>query len=101
MSIRENFARALFVGLGAAALAACGGDREAEGETPVAEAEVSTELPESVISENQLEATANAAAQAASTPPAQVVVVPVPAGQGGAQQAGNAQMPAEQQQKGQ
>ena len=91
----RNFTRALFIGLGAAALAACSGDRQAEGETPVAEAEVSTELPESVVSDNQLEATANAAAQAASTPPAQVVVVPVPAGQGG--QAGNTQMPAEQQ----
>ena len=94
--IDRIFVRALVAGLGAAALAACGGDREAEGETPVAEAEVSTELPESVVSDNQLEATANAAAQAASTPPAQVVIVPVPAGQGGGQQTGNVQAPPQQ-----
>ena len=72
--------RSIFIALGAASLAACGGDREAEAETPVAEAEVSTELPETVVSDNRLEATANAAAQVASTPPSRVVVVPVPVG---------------------
>ena len=78
-----TFARSILIGLGAASLAACGGDREAEAETPVAEAEISTELPESVVSDNQLQATANAASQVASTPPSQVVVVPVPVGANG------------------
>lgn len=68
------------------ALSACEGDREAEAETPVSEAEVSTELPETVISDEQLDATANAAADLAATPPAQIV--PVPAGPGAAGQAG-------------
>ncbi len=53
------------------ALAACG-DREAESETPVAEAEVKTELPEQVVSDQQLQNTADAAAATASTPPAAV-----------------------------
>ena len=84
----------------AAALAACNDDREAEAETPVSEAEVSTELPESVVSDAALNATANAAAEVAATPPARVVPVPVPVGQGGngagadgqgAEAAGNAQ----------
>ena len=61
--------------IGAAALTACG-DREAEGETAVSEAEISTELPESVVSDEQLQAAADAAAQVAATPPPQVVVVP-------------------------
>ena len=66
-----------FVSVGAAlalsmgALAACG-DREAESETPVAEAEVKTELPEQVVSDQQLQNTADAAAANASTPPATV-----------------------------
>jgi hypothetical protein len=67
------------------ALSACGeGDREAEAETPVSEAEVSTQLPESVVSDEQLEATANAAADIAASPPAQIVPVPVGGGQPGA-----------------
>ena len=82
-SRKLTLSRTILIGLGAASLAACGGDREAEAETPVAEAEISTELPESVVSDNQLEATANAAAQVASTPPSQVVVVPVPVGANG------------------
>ena len=53
------------------ALAACG-DREAESETPVAEAEVKTELPEEVVSDQQLQNTADAAAANASTAPAAV-----------------------------
>ena len=66
-----------FVSVGAAlalsmgALAACG-DREAESETPVAEAEVKTELPEEVVSDQQLQNTADAAAAGASTAPATV-----------------------------
>ena len=73
-----------FVSVGAAlalsmgALAACG-DREAESETPVAEAEVSTDLPEQVVSDQQLQGTADAAAATASSPPPTVVAVPVPA----------------------
>ncbi len=60
------------------ALSACGdSERSAEAETPISEAEISTELPESVLSDNQLEATANAAAELAATPPGQVVGVPV------------------------
>ena len=62
----------------AAALAACGNDeRQAEAETPVSEAEVSTELPESVVSDEALNATAEAAADVAASPPP-VVAVPVP-----------------------
>ena len=52
--------------LSTGALAACG-DREAESETPVAEAEVSTDLPESAVSDAQLQGAANAAAAEAST----------------------------------
>lgn len=78
------------------ALAACDNTREAESETPVSEAEVSTELPETVVSDEQLEATANAAADMAATPPA--VVVPVPADGGNTQQptAGNGTQPQNQ-----
>lgn len=90
-----NFATAFRNSLGAAAvggllaLTACGeGERTAEAETPVSEAEVSTELPETVVSDNQLEATANAAAELAARPPAQVIPVPVPAGQAQQGQAG-------------
>ena len=57
-------ATALF---GAASLAACGGqERKAESETPVAEAEVTTELPESVVPEPALEQAAENAADRAS-----------------------------------
>ena len=52
--------------LTAGTVAACG-DREAESETPVAEAEVKTDLPESAVSDSQLQATADQAAAAAST----------------------------------
>ena len=51
-----------------AALAACGGKREAESATPVAEAEVSTSQPESAISDQALQNTADQAAVAASQP---------------------------------
>lgn len=94
MAFRQRMlCRSVLTALGAASLAACGGDREAEAETPVAEAEVSTELPETVVSDNRLEATANAAAQVASTPPSQVVVVPVPVGGNGQAGAGAAPPP--------
>lgn len=49
-----------------AALAACGDSREAEAETPVAEAEVQTELPETVISDAELQDAAEGAAEGAS-----------------------------------
>ena len=63
-----SVAAALALSMGA--LAACG-DREAESETPIGEAEVSTELPEQVVSDQQLQGTADAAAANASTlPPA-------------------------------
>jgi hypothetical protein len=53
-------------------LAACGdGKRTAEAETPISEAEVSTDLPEEAISDQDLQAMANAAAdQAAEVPSA-------------------------------
>jgi hypothetical protein len=52
------------------ALTACGGgDREAEAETSVSEAEVTSQLPEEVVSEEQLDAVATAAADAAASPP--------------------------------
>ena len=101
----NNCARAALPLIGAVALTACSGDREAEAETPVAEAEVSTELPESVVSDNRLEAAANAAAEVASSPRPEVVFVPVPAGGGaqgnqqsaqGQRQIGNSAAPANQ-----
>ena len=51
--------------VGGLALAACG-EREAEVEAGSGEAEVSTELPENVVSDTQLEAAAAGAAAAAS-----------------------------------
>jgi hypothetical protein len=53
--------------LSAGSLAACSGEREAESETPVAEAEVKTDLPEEAMSDAQLQGAADAAAAAAST----------------------------------
>ena len=89
MPLLRNTFRGLAVAAlvaGAVTVSACGeGDRTAEAETPVSEAEVSTELPEGVVSDQELQATANAAAEIVATPPAQVVPVPV----GGAQATGN------------
>jgi hypothetical protein len=53
-------------------LAGCGdGKRSAEAETPISEAEVATDLPEDAISDQDLQAMANAAAdQAAEVPSA-------------------------------
>lgn len=51
------------------ALSACGdGERTATAETSVAEAEVTTEMPEGAVSDAQLEAAANRAAANASQP---------------------------------
>lgn len=69
---------AVALAAGALTLTACEEDRSAEAETAVSEAEVSTELPEEVVSDAQLEATANAAADVAAAPPP--IVVPAPAG---------------------
>ena len=66
-------------------LAACDSERSAEADTPVSEAEVTTELPESAVSDEQLQATANVAADMAATPPPDIVAVPV---QGGGTAAG-------------
>ena len=53
--------------------------RTAHASTTVAEAEVSTELPPSQVSDEFLQATATVAAEAASVPHAAVVVPPEPA----------------------
>lgn len=66
------------------AVAGCENERTAEADTPVSEAEVSTELPDTVVSDEQLEATANVAADIAATPPPEVVPVPVTTGNGAA-----------------
>lgn len=59
----------LTVGLAAAALAACGDQtREAESKTPVAEAEVQTDLPAAAVSDQTLQQSADQAAAQASTP---------------------------------
>ena len=50
------------------ALAACSEKREAEVNTGTAEAEVSTTLPKSQVSDDQLEAAAQGAAAVAETP---------------------------------
>ena len=59
----------VFAAAAALALSACGNnERTAEAETSVAEAEVTTEMPEGAVSDAQLEATANRAAADASQP---------------------------------
>jgi len=75
-----SFAAALLAG--AAVLGACGNkEREAEADTGKAEAEVSTNLPESQVSDEQLRAAAEGAAAIAETPQgtATSVVVTPPA----------------------
>lgn len=62
------------------ALSGCEGERQAEANTAVSEAEVSTELPESVVSDDQLQTSAEVAANLAASPPPEVAVVPVPVG---------------------
>lgn len=66
--------------LALAGLAGCGdsGERTAESETPASEAQVSTELPGTVVSDAALNAAAEAAANIAASPPPTVVPVPVP-----------------------
>lgn len=83
MTVQRTIKHAAMAGLGSAALmalAACDSDRTAEAETPVSEAEVSTEMPESAVSDEQLEATANAAADIAATPPSELAPAPQGAG---------------------
>ena len=66
---------------GAAVLAACGDkERTAEAETPAAQAEVTTKLPENQVSDQQLQSAAEGAAAVAETPQAgsSVVVSPEP-----------------------
>lgn len=56
-------------GLAALLLAACGdGKREAASETPVAKAEVETQLPASTVTDQELQQAADQAAAQASTP---------------------------------
>lgn len=64
----------------ALSLAACGdGKREAESQTPVATAEVETQLPESTVTDQQLQQTADQAAAQASTPAPGTTANPPPA----------------------
>ncbi len=59
----------VFAAATALTLSACGdNERTAEADTSVAEAEVTTEMPEGAVSDAQLEATANRAAADASQP---------------------------------
>lgn len=89
-----TFVRWPLAAIGSASLIAvtgCDGERRAEADTPVSEAEVTTELPESAVSDQQLETAANVAAEMAASPPPEVVAVPVPTGEaagGGAAGAG-------------
>lgn len=62
------------------ALSGCDNERSAEADTPVSEAEVTTELPESAVSDEQLQMSANVAADMAASPPPEIVAVPVPGG---------------------
>lgn len=83
----RNAARMALAAASAGAVAiigGCGNERTAEADTPVSEAEVSTDLPESAVSDERLQASADAAAQVAATPPSEVIAVPVPAGNGAA-----------------
>ena len=77
----HHVATAVAVLSGAAALGACNREREAEATTGTAEAEVSTTLPESQVSDTQLQAAAEGAAAIAETPQGSntaVVVTPPP-----------------------
>ena len=63
------FAIAALAATSAFALSACGSnERTATADTSVAEAEVTTTMPEAAVSDAQLEATANRAAANASQP---------------------------------
>ena len=76
------FALAVLAVLAGASLAACSNEREAEVNTGTAQAEVSTNLPESQVSDDQLKAAAEGAAAIAETPQGSntAVVVTPPAG---------------------
>lgn len=63
---------------GAVALVACSQEREAEVDTGTAEVEVSTTLPESQVSDEQLQSAAEGAAAMAETPGAGTAVVVTP-----------------------
>lgn len=87
--------RAPLIVVGSASLIALGGcgegERAAEADTPVSEAEVRTELPEGAVSDEQLQTAADAAANMAASPTPEVIPVPVPVPVGnGAAGAGNA-----------
>lgn len=61
--------------LATAALAACGNERSATAETETSKVEVTTELPEGALPEEQLDRMAEeAAAQASASPPATMAV---------------------------
>ncbi len=65
----RSFSSAVFAASAALTLSACGSDeRSATAETSVAEAEITTTMPEGAVSDAQLEATANRAAANASQP---------------------------------
>ena len=67
--MKSTLLMSVTVAAAALALSACGNnERTAEAETSVAEAEVTTEMPEAAVSDAQLEATANRAAADASQP---------------------------------
>lgn len=66
--MRKTAAVAVALLGGAALIAACSGEREAEVNTGTAEAEVTTTLPESQVSDEQLKAAAEGAAAVAETP---------------------------------
>lgn len=60
-------AAAAVLALSAGGLAACNGERKAESETGAAEAEVKTDQPEAVVSDQSLQNAADNAASAATT----------------------------------
>lgn len=95
-SRQVTFGAPLFTSCCAAALtlAGCGEDgRTAEAEIPVSEAEVATELPENVLSDQQLQETADVAAEMAASPSAEAVREPVMAESGAVNVAGDRQTP--------
>ncbi len=96
MTSRQIFGAPLHTACCAAALtlAGCGEDgRTAEAETPVSEAEVATELPENIFSDQQLQQTADVAAEMAASPSADAVREPVVAENGAANVSRDRQTP--------
>lgn len=85
MSKTLSFAATAAVLAAGLALSACSNERSAEVDTGKAEAEVSTNLPESQVTDEQLKAAAEGAAAVAETPQGSntaVVVTPPPEGSG-------------------